>query len=188
MHQFNTEGEFLAALGDRWRGNADGPELLAALSAGVGRAEAEVRQDGDGEEAGLDLRLKGWVLRNEDLPVAEAIGVVAAVVTAATGPVGLTAAAAVAAVSGFATMCWKAWRRGAPLSRNEIALLGFLEVHGPMTEEALVSKVTAQFPDMTAEDVRSDLQSLGDVNLRDGSVAELVRRDASGRWRTTATT
>ena len=188
MRQFDTEGEFLAALAEHWRDHAGQAELLGALNAGVGRAEEEVRQDGDGDDAGLDLRLKGWVLRNEDLPFAETIGVVAAVVTAATGPVGLTAAAIVAAVSGFATTCWKAWRRGAPLSRNEIALLGFLDVHGPMTEETLVSMAVVQFPDMTADEVRSDLQSLGDVNLRDGSVVELVRRDASGRWRTTATT
>jgi hypothetical protein len=183
MRQFNSEGEFLAALGDPWVHQPGGAELRAALSAGISQAETEVRQDGDGsDDAALDLRLKGWVLRTEDMPVAEAIGIVAAALTAATGPVGITAAAVVTAVSSFAALCWKAWRKGAPLSRNEIALLGLLRLHGPMTEDDLASKAVAQFPEMTPGDVMKNLQSLGDVNLRDGTVVTLVRRDASGRW------
>jgi hypothetical protein len=185
MRQFNSESEFLAALGDQWHG-ADA-EVIAALGAGVSRAEGEVRQEDNRDGAGLDLRLKGWVLRTEDVPVAEAIGIVAAALTAATGPVGITAAAVITAVSSFAAMCWKAWRKGAALSQKEIALLGLLRFHGPMTGKELASKAAAQFPEMTPGDVTKNLQSLSDVNLRDGSVVALVRRDASDRWVAQAT-
>ena len=186
MRQFETEGEFVEALSQEWGGQVLGADLRAALSAGVSQAEADVRQSGEANEAGLNLKLKGWVLRTNDMPVVEAIGIVAAAVTAATGPAGIAAAGIITAVSSFAAMCWKAWRKGAPLSRNEIALLGFLQVHGPLTEEELVSMATAQLPNFTADDVRKSLQSLGDVELRDGDIVELVRRDASGRWRAKA--
>ncbi len=183
MRHFDTEGEFVEALTEKWAEEAPGADLLAALSAGVSQAETDVRRDGGGTGAGLDFRLKGWVLRTEDMPVVEAIGIVGAVATAAAVPGGIAAAAVITALTSFAAMCWKAWRKGAPLSRNEIALLGFLELQGPMTEEELVAKAISQLPDMTADDVRKSLQSLGDVELRDGSIVELVRRDASGRWR-----
>jgi hypothetical protein len=76
-------------------------------------------------------------------------------------------------------MCWKAWQKGAPLSRDEIVLLGAMQRHGPMGLEELAAKI----PEMSSEKVVGALRSLSDVQLRNGQLISLVRRDASGRWR-----
>ena len=183
MRQFDTERDFVGAASQEWAQDERTQPLVAALAEGLGRAEAEVRAAEDIHEAGLDLRLGGWVLRTQDMPVLEAIGAVSAAALALTGPGAVLTAAAITAVSSFASLCWKAWRRGAPLSRTEITVLGFLRIHGPMTDEQLVEKVAEDPSGMPVDEVRNTIASLGDVELRDGSIVELVRRDASGRLR-----
>jgi hypothetical protein len=186
MRQFDTEHDFVSAAAREWTNDERTQPLVGALVDGLRSAESEVRSADEIHEAGLDLRLGGWVLRTQDMPVLEAIGVVSAAALALAAPGAVVAAAAITAVSGFASLCWKAWRRGAPLSRAEITVLGFLRIHGPMTEQQLVEKVAEGPSGMPADEVRTTVSSLGDVELRDGSIVELVRRDASGRLRVSA--
>lgn len=181
MRAFSSESEFLDAIAERWPGG--GTELEQALRDGVGAAESEARSEQGAADGSLDLRLGSWVLRSEDLPVAEAIGLVGAALAAALAPGAIAAGAVVTAVTGFATLCWKAWRKGAPLSRDEIAVLGLLQVHGPMTLEQLQKRAASELEGLAPDDVERTLQSLTDVELRDGRLVELVRQDASGRWR-----
>jgi hypothetical protein len=184
MRSFETEQEFLDAVAQALPDDTlAGSPLSRAVIAGVREADVGARQGGPADAGGLNLRLKGWVLRNDDLPVVEAIGIVGAAATAALAPGGIAVAAVVTAVTSFAAMCWKAWRKGAPLSRSEIAVLGFLEINGPMDEEELAQKASAQLKDFSAEEVRKALRTLTDVELRDGEIVSLVRKDASGRWR-----
>jgi uncharacterized protein YceH (UPF0502 family) len=93
------------------------------------------------------------------------------------------AGAVVTALSSFAAMAWKAWRKGARLTRAEVAVLGFLEVEGPMTDEELVAKASAALEGITPLDVERAIQTLQDVELRDGDLVSLIRRDAAGLWR-----
>jgi len=127
MRSFETEQEFLDAVAQALPDDTHTDGLLSrAVLAGVHEADVGARQTGPAEARGLNLRLKGWVLRNEDLPVIEGIGIVGAAATASLAPGGIAAAAVITAVTSFSAMCWKAWRKGAPLSRSEIAVLGFL--------------------------------------------------------------
>jgi hypothetical protein len=183
MRQFETQSDFLSAAAQEWEQQGQSQPLVHALVDGLSQAESEIRADGEVHEAGLDLKLGGWVLRTQDMPVIEAIGVVGAAAAAVVVPGAVVAAAVITAVSSFASLCWKAWRRGASLSRSEIAVLGFLQIQGPMTEAELLAKAGREFPDLTPAEVSMSLLSLGDVELRDGSIIELVRRDASGRFR-----
>ncbi len=184
MQTFASKTEFLDAVSGQWVGLPS--ELSAALEAGVGEGETAVREARPGAEAGLELRLKGWVLRTEDIPVVEAIGIVGTALGAVLVPGGIAAAAVITAVSGFAALCWKAWRKGAPLSKDEIAVLGLLQVLGPMELGELQEKAVERIVGLSADGAVRALQSLTDVMLRDGQVVELVRQDASGRWRATS--
>ena len=52
---------------------------------------------------------------------------------------------------------------------------------GELTETA-----SAQIEGLSGEKLVMALESLTDVELRDGKIVELVRRDNSGRWRARA--
>jgi hypothetical protein len=182
MQTFNTEEGFAAAIEQALQPGAPPEAVRGAIVAGVRRAEEEVRAEGGGG-SGLELRIRNWVLREEDLPVAETIGLVGAAATALLAPAAVAAAAVVTALTAFAGLCWRTWRKGGVLSRAEIAILGFLQVQGPMTLDDLKQKASAAIAGLTPDDVGQGLQSLRDVELRDGRIVELVRQDASGRWR-----
>ena len=113
----------------------------------------------------------------------ELIGVVGAAAAAALAPGAIVAAAVVTTLSSFAALVWKAWRKGAKLTKAEVAILGFLEVQGPMSEEDLLAKAPAALEGLSTVDVKRAIQTLQDVELRDGDIVALIRRDASGLWR-----
>jgi len=143
MRQFDTQGDFVSAVVQEWKQQGQSQSLADALAQGFSRAESEIRAEGEMHEAGLDLRLGGWVLRTQDMPVIEAIGAVAAAAAAVVTPGGVATAALIAAISSFASLCWKAWRRGASLSRTEITVLGLLQTQGPMTDAELLAKAAS---------------------------------------------
>jgi hypothetical protein len=118
--------------------------------------------------------------------VTELIGVVGAAAAAALAPGAIVAAAMVTALSSFAALVWKAWRKGAKLTKAEVATLGFLEVHGPMSDQDLLAKAPVALEGLSTAEVQRAIQTLQDVELRDGDVVSLIRRDASGLWRARA--
>jgi len=183
MHTFATETEFNGAIDDSLRGSVASADIRNALVAGIGAGEQDSRKDPADADAGLNLRLNGWVLREQDIPMTELIGIVGAAATAVLAPGVIAAGAVVTALSGFAALAWKAWRRGAKLSKAEIATLGFLEVQGPMSLADLKARAPAALEGVSAADVERAIKSLQDVELRDGEIVELIRKDASGLWR-----
>ena len=62
-------------------------------------------------------------------------------------------------------------------------MIGVLKMCGPMSLEDLKAETAKVRPEMSAEDVEKALVSLTDVEQLDGDIVELVRKDASGRWR-----
>jgi hypothetical protein len=181
MQSYATEDEFIAAISGCLPANRD---MRAAIAEGIAVAERAARADESIAGPGLGLRIGTWVLREADLPVVEIIGMVAAAATIAAAPAALTASAAIGGVAAFAGLCWRTWRRGASLSRSEVAVLGFLQLCGPMTLAHLLRTLPTTLPEIAAKDVEKALKSLTDVELRDGHIVALVREDASGRWRT----
>lgn len=183
MRSFETEAEFTIAINAAMRSDAIPDAVRAALIAGVAKGEAEARATPPEANGTLNLRLGGWVLRETDIPVTEMIAIVGAATIAALAPGVIAAGAVVTALTGFATLAWKTWRRGATLSKPEIAVLGFLQIQGPMTLDELKAKAPAAIPDVTATDVERAIASLQGVELRDGNIVELIRKDAAGQWR-----
>jgi hypothetical protein len=185
LQKFTKQSDFLdAAMTHCQQASApNGGAVFDALRSGISEADGELRSEEHATDSALGLRVGAWIIRPEDIPVLEAISVGAAAATAAYGPGGMTAAAVVTAVSGFAALCWKAWRKGATLSPDEVAVLGFLKVHGPLSLEDLKTMAAAQLKGMTADRVELAMNSLGEVELLNGELVDLVRKDASGRWK-----
>jgi hypothetical protein len=179
MEVYDTEEGFAAAVAERLPAGA--PARSAVLG-GIREGEAEARAAKPLPDPGLNLRLASWVLRDEDMPVLEAISMAAAAATALLAPAAITAAAVIAGVAAFSKLCWSTYRRGAILSRNEIGVLGVLKLHGPIALEELQQKAAAAVAGLTPPTVAASLQSLTNVELRDGSLVALARIDASGRW------
>lgn len=180
MQTFSTEAEFAGAIGDKLA--ALSPELRDAISAGIAKGDAEARGGNPGDAGTLNLRIAGWVLREEDVPVSEMIGIVGVAVTAALAPGAIAVGAIVTAVTTFAALCWKAWRKGARLSKPEIAVLGFLKVHGAMTLDDLKTRAATALPDIPAADIDRAVAKLQDVELRNGDIVDLIRKDSAGMW------
>jgi len=88
----------------------------------------------------------------------------------------------VTALSSFAGLCWKTWRKGAALSKAEIAVLGFIEVNGPISLVDLEAKASGTL-DLAAADIDNAVLTLQQVEMRDGDVVALIRKDAAGQWR-----
>lgn len=184
MRTFTTESEFTEAIGASLESLP--PEVLAAVCTGIAAGDAAARGAATGADGTLNLRIGGWVLRDQDAPVAELIGIVGAAATAALVPGAIAAGAVVTALTTFAALAWKVWRRGGRLSGPEIAVLGFLEVQGPMTLDELKLRAPAGLPDVSATDVERAFATLQDVELRDGDIVSLIRQDAAGLWRVRA--
>ena len=184
MRTFATETEFKGAVDTALQGSVTSADVREALLAGIGSGEKDSRgQPAATDDGALNLRLNGWILREQDIPVTELIGIVGAAATAVLAPEVIAAAAVVTALTSFAALAWKAWRRGAKLSKAEIATLGFLEVHGPMTLAELKAKASAAMEGLAPAEVERAVKTLQDVELRDGEIVELIRKDAAGLWR-----
>ena len=183
MRTFSTDTEFTGAIDAALHGSVTSGDIRSALAAGIGAGEQDSRDKPPLEDGGLNLRLNSWILRDQDVPMTELIGVVGAAAAAALAPGAIVAAAVVTTLSSFAALVWKAWRKGAKLTKAEVAVLGFLEVQGPMSDEDLLAKAPAALEGLSTVDVQRAIQTLQDVELRDGDIVSLIRKDASGLWR-----
>jgi hypothetical protein len=182
MQSFSTNAEFRTAIDGALGTLSADDQARAALVEGINQGETEQRDEAKLADGTLHLRVSNWVLRGQDLPVLELIGIVGAAATAALAPGAIAAGAVITALSSFAELCWKTWRKGAPLSKAEIAVLGFVQVHGPISLEDLKAKASGPLQ-LTPKDIDNAVQTLQQVELRDGSVVALIRQDAAGQWR-----
>lgn len=181
MRTLETANEFGAAIDEAMRPALADPVLREALAASIRDAETDLRAEPADASEGLNLRLGRFVLRDEDLPIAESIALAASTAVTLLAPGVVVAAAVITAVASFSTLAWKAWRKGARLSPREITVLGLVNMHGPLTDDELLALAAKAEPALTPQDVASALASLGDVEMRDGDIVSLVRKDTSGR-------
>lgn len=181
MQVFNTKDEFIAHLNAAAKDAADS-EILDALSAGMAQSEEALLTEVKPVD-GLNLRVGQWVLRDRDIPVIEAITMVGAALGAVAAPGAIAIGTVLAGLTAFAKFAWSAWRRSTRLSRDEIAILGLLHTRGALSMEDLTTLAMDAFAPMTQTQVAQSMASLQDVELLSGDIVELVRQDASGRWR-----
>jgi hypothetical protein len=178
---FETEADFLRAVRLRVSGIIR-EDVAERIVLGMGLSEHEMH-DNEPPGGGLNLRVGNWVMRDADIPVIEAIAMVGGAIVALATPGPLAVASLVAGLTAFAKLVWSTWRKSAKLSRDEIAIIGLLHVHGPIKLEGLQEQAERAFPHMSKDSVADNLLSLTEVQLIDGSIVEVARRDASSRWR-----
>jgi hypothetical protein len=179
---FETSEAFSHAIDSTLTPSASSDQLRAALVAGIDKGEARHRAQSQSTDGALNLRIGNWVLRTQDTPVIELIGIVAAAATAAVVPGAVLALPIITAVSCFATLAWNTWRKGASLTRAETAVLGFITVHAPISEPDLLSKMHGTLC-LTDTEITNALKTLQQVMLRNGSIVPLIRKDAADQWR-----
>jgi hypothetical protein len=115
VQTFATNAKFKTAIDTALGAAGAGDPIRAALVAGIDQGETEHRSAARSADGSLNLRISDWVLRGQDLPVLQLIGIVGTAATAALAP-GAIATAVVTALTSFAGLCWKTWRKGSPLS------------------------------------------------------------------------
>ena len=81
------------------------------------------------------------------------------------------------------TLAWNTWRKGARLTKPEVAVLGFISVHGPISEADLLAKMHGTLG-LSDTDITDALKTLQQVLLLNGSIVSLIRKDAADKWRT----
>lgn len=188
MRTFETADQFETAVAETLGPAGMDEDLKRQLAAGVQNAELAYRGEAAGDTGeGFNLRLGRFVMRDEDLPVVQAIGIATAAALALLTPGVLVAGALITAVSGFAGLVWKGWRDGAMLTPNEIAVLGLLQLHGPVTTEELHRLGAARNPPLAPETIDRALASLREMEMRDGDIVSFIREDGSGLLRARAT-
>jgi hypothetical protein len=187
VQQYAAAQDFLTAIESRLQARGATPAIAAALASGVGSAETELRQEPilPGNTA-LNVRLGGFVIRDDDLPFLDALSAVAMAAAATVGTAGLTAPLVITAVTALAKLCWNAWRKGAVLNDAQVLVLGLLGTRGPMAPGELTELVRQQRADVDAAAVQRTLQSLKELELNDGRFVALASVDDAGTWRARA--
>jgi len=184
MQTFATNAEFKTAVDAALGTAGTSGAIRAALLAGIDQGETEHRVEARPADGALNLRISNWVLRTQDMPVLELIGIVGTAAISALAPEAVAAGIVVTALTSFAGLCWKAWRKGASLSKAEVAVLGFVQVHGPISLAALESRAAGTLG-LTATDIDNAVLTLQQVETRAGEIVALIRQDAAGQLRAT---
>ena len=182
--QETGEERFRAAVQARLGPERVDPAIVAALADGVVQAEhavaAEVRLPG---QSSLNVRLGKFVVRDDDLPLFESLGAVAAAVTAAMSTAGVATPLIVTAVVSLARLCWTLWRKGVLLTDDQMMVLGVLQTSGPSTLDEVLARIRARAPAMPVERVTATLRSLGEIELSSGAILRLASADSANLWR-----
>jgi hypothetical protein len=179
---FDTKDSFLASVSDILDLSSSNEELRFALLTGIDSADEAVRTESGSEESeGLNLKIGTWVIRDDDVLIVQAIGAVGTAVVASLATGGLAVPLVGAAITQLADMCWRAWRKGAHLSKVQVAVYGYLAAEGPTTVIEIVKSLNR--PDLSTDRVGTVLSSLQSFDMADGRVLPLVARDEDGLWR-----
>jgi hypothetical protein len=184
IQQIPTDKEFAAAISSHVSGSAIDPTIASAITSGVAAAEGELRREAPAlpGNTGLNVRLRGFIIRDADIPFLQAISAVATAVAAAASTAGLTAPLVIAVVTSLAQLCWNIWRKGALLSEAQMLVLGLLRASGPLPLAALAELVQQQRPGADTAFTERALSSLKEIELSDGQIIALATRDTDGLW------
>jgi hypothetical protein len=184
LTKYGTQEAFLAGVSLILDEDDVDSDLSDALLSGIASADHNVRASvQDQGSLALNLRVGSWVIRDDDVPIIQALGTLAAAVAASVGTAGIALPSVAVAVTALVDLCWRAWRKGARLSEPELAVYGFLGAHGPMSAEALSTCLAEDGRPMSAEALEQMLRALSAFDLSDGRVAALVKRGDDGAWK-----
>ncbi len=163
---------FIAAKLDGLPSSVTG-ELSARLASACAKQSAP--------RMGLGLRIRSWVIREEDLGFFSVLrngSAVAAATIAASSVAAPIAGALVAA----AETGWNAWRKGAKVSPDDLEVLILLESSDGLRPGQIAAKLPQRKKKRTAKEVENALKRLSKLPTRSGSIA-VVHKDSAGYWR-----
>jgi hypothetical protein len=184
LSTYKTKEDFLGAVSSHIQQQQPQADVTAALLSGISSAEDAVREEQRDEKSqAFHLKLGSWVIRDEDIPIFDAVNSSAAAVVTTLTTAGMPWVAIATAVTGLAHVCWRAWRKGARLSGQQVSVYGLLRAQGPMTAAALTAALRNTGKDVKEEDVGSTLESLTEIELNDGEIIELASKDDNQRWK-----
>jgi hypothetical protein len=184
LSTYQTKADFLTAVSAHLPPRDSQANIRSALLSGISSAEDDLREQAriDDSQA-FHLKLGSWIIRDDDLPIFEAVSAMATAVTLTLTTAGIAWPAIAAALSQIANMCWRVWRRGARLSGPQVTAYGFLKAQGPLTVDALTEVLNKAGKNITQADVASTLRSLSEIELNTGQIVKLASKDADEHWK-----
>jgi hypothetical protein len=183
LFTYKTKAEFLTAVLLHLQ-LEDSQAIRSALVSGISSADDDLRENALGEESqAFHLKVGSRIIRDDDLPIFEAVSSMATAVAVTLTTAGIPWPAIATALSQIANICWRVWRRGAHLSAPQVAVYGFLKAQGPLTVNALAEGLNKMGKDLAHDDVASTLQSLSEIELSNGQIIKLATKDANEYWK-----
>ena len=148
-------------------------EVAARLASGCGKQAAP--------RLGLGLRMRSWVIRQEDLGFFAVLstGSLAAIasMTEPSATVPIAGAFIAAAEAG-----WNVWRKGARLDPSELQVLILLEASDGLRPKEIADRLSNEKKKWSAKEVESILKRLSRLPTRNGTIA-VADKDSRGCWR-----
>jgi hypothetical protein len=166
------------------------PEVAEAFAAHAIQQFREIDLSGPGlppGHIGWVVPKFRWVIRDDDLRLADALLKAVGAAAGANFFVGsVTATAVIGVASALFTMCFTIRRKGAIISERETQLLVALNAsREPLSAAELADRLNSMKVDdnpWNVEETEHLLESLQRVRLRDGTVVAIVARDGHGLW------
>jgi hypothetical protein len=184
LTSYKSQRDFMDAVSVHMTENEVPHNMRAAILEGITAASEAVGGEISGnEDAALNLKVGRWFIRDDDLPFFESVGVIGTVLGSLMTTGVLAAPAAIASATTLAAICWRIWRKGGRLNRDQMRVLTVLKSDGPLTEGEVRDHLARTGLSLTLAEVHELLFQLTDVQLYDGTLASLVRPDANKNWR-----
>ncbi|WP_170766546.1 hypothetical protein [Ruegeria lacuscaerulensis] len=184
FRKFQSESDFRdaieAELSKRNMSNA----FSEGVVLGIIEAEADIRQEPPRvDPSGMRLRIGTWFIRDDDIPVFDAFTALGGLVVTAMAGTAIAPAAALTSGTSIARAIWQVWRKGGRLSTDQMKVLCLLAARGPSSPDEITEIDDVHLKAHDAAGTANLLQTLTEVELRDGSVVALVRQNPDGTWR-----
>jgi hypothetical protein len=184
IRKFQSESSFREAV-DAELSTLNVPDAFReGVASGIVQAEADMRKEAPRvDPSGMKLRIGTWFIRDDDIPMFEAFAALGGIAATALAGAAIAPATAVTSSTSLAKAIWQVWRKGGRLSKEEMSVLNLLASRGSSSAEDLARLAGAQLGGRDTAGFESLLKAMTAVELRDGSVVALVRKDSDGTWR-----
>jgi hypothetical protein len=181
--RFKTEREFLDAVNARFVERQVPADVRAAILSGIEDAGRTVSQGSRVNPSAMNLRLGTWFIRKDDVPIFDALAAAGGLAVTLTTGGAVAPASAATGIANAAKMVWQVWRKGARLSKRQVLLLNLLHTNAAQSVEEITGKLQKAPEPLESTEAEEVLRSLEMVELHDGTIVPLARRDDDGRWR-----
>jgi hypothetical protein len=180
---YRTRDEFLDAVSSLLEADGGRTEVWAAVRNGISIADESITASEAPTSQAFHLKVGSWIIRDDDVPLFQAINSTAAAVALSLVTAGMPWPAIAAALTSLADVCWRTWRKGGRLSPQQVTVYGWLRTLGRVTTESLLNHLHDRGIEMSAPELDATLRSLIEIELNDGRIVALAAKDADQLWR-----